>query len=31
MHNSWETAVGLDPGVNDAALDKDGDGVNNLA
>jgi hypothetical protein len=31
MHNSWETAVGLNPGVNDAALDKDGDGVNNLA
>jgi len=31
MHNSWETAVGLNPGVNDAAGDKDGDGVTNLA
>ncbi len=31
MHNSWETANGLNPGVNDAAGDPDADGFNNLA
>lgn len=31
MHNSWETANGLDPfNAADAALDKDGDGFTNL-
>ncbi len=30
MHNSWETANGLLPNVNEAALDKDGDGSSNL-
>lgn len=31
MHNSWETAFGLDPNVDDAAGDLDMDGFNNLA
>ena len=31
MHNSWETAFGLQPGVDDAATDSDGDGFSNLA
>ncbi|HKA39561.1 MAG TPA: choice-of-anchor Q domain-containing protein, partial [Burkholderiales bacterium] len=32
MHNSWETANGLNPNnAADAALDKDGDGASNLA
>lgn len=33
MHDSWETANGLNPnpGSNDAALDSDGDGFSNLA
>ena len=31
MHNSWETAFGLNPAVDDAAGDKDGDGQTNLA
>jgi hypothetical protein len=30
MHNSWETAMGLNPSVNDAAGDADGDGYSNL-
>jgi hypothetical protein len=30
MHNSWETANGLLPDVDDAALDKDNDTVSNL-
>jgi hypothetical protein len=30
MHNSWETAYGLNPNVNDAAGDADGDGYSNL-
>lgn len=31
MHNSWETAFGLNPDdPSDAAIDSDGDGVNNL-
>jgi hypothetical protein len=31
MHNSWETAFGLNPAVDDSAGDKDGDGQTNLA
>ena len=31
MHNSWETAVGLNPNLADALNDDDGDGFNNLA
>lgn len=30
MHNSWETANGLNPSVNDAAGDADGDGYSNI-
>jgi hypothetical protein len=30
MHNSWETVNGLDPTVDDAAGDKDGDAFTNL-
>jgi len=30
MHNSWETVNGLNLAVNDAALDKDNDGITNL-
>jgi hypothetical protein len=30
MHDSWETAYGLNPNVNDAAGDADGDGYSNL-
>jgi len=30
MHDSWETAKGLNPNVNDAAADADGDGYSNL-
>lgn len=30
MDDEWETANGLVVGTNDAALDKDGDGLNNL-
>jgi hypothetical protein len=30
MHNSWETAFGLKPGVDDAASDDDHDGFSNL-
>lgn len=30
MHNSWETVNGLNPGLNDAASDRDGDGQTNL-
>jgi hypothetical protein len=30
MHNSWETAMGLNPAVNDAAGDRDADGYTNL-
>lgn len=30
MPNSWEVFSGLNPNVNDAALDADGDGLNNL-
>jgi hypothetical protein len=30
MTDAWETAYGLDPLTNDAALDADGDGVTNL-
>jgi len=30
MHNSWETANVLEPGLDDAAGDKDGDGASNL-
>jgi len=30
MHNSWETAYGLNPNVNDAAGDADSDGYSNL-
>jgi uncharacterized repeat protein (TIGR01451 family) len=30
MHNSWETANGLLPSVDDAADDKDGDGASNI-
>ena len=30
MHDSWETANGLNPNVNDAASDADGDGFSNL-
>ena len=29
LPDDWEQAYGLDPGVNDAALDSDGDGVAN--
>ncbi len=29
--DDWEIAYGLNPAVNDAALDSDGDGVSNLA
>ena len=28
--DDWEIAHGLNPGVNDAALDRDGDGASNL-
>ena len=31
MHNSWETFYGLDPDVDDAAGNNDGDGSDNLA
>lgn len=31
MHNSWETAFGLNPSVDDRAGDADSDGFNNLA
>jgi hypothetical protein len=31
MHNSWETANGLNPNANDAAGDADADGYSNLA
>lgn len=31
MSNAYESANGLNPGVNDAALDSDGDGLANLA
>jgi hypothetical protein len=30
MHNSWETLNGLNPGLNDAASDKDGDLQTNI-
>lgn len=30
MPNAWERRMGLDPAVNDAALDADGDGLSNL-
>jgi hypothetical protein len=30
MHNSWETFHGLNPAVNDAAGDKDGDMITNI-
>lgn len=30
MHNSWETANGLNPNANDAAADSDSDGYTNL-
>lgn len=30
MHNSWETANGLNPNIADAALDNDVDGASNL-
>lgn len=30
MHDSWESAHGLNPSVNDAASDNDGDGYSNL-
>ena len=30
MHDSWETARGLDPSANDAGADADSDGSNNL-
>ncbi len=30
MSDGWEVAYGLDPIVNDASLDKDGDGLTNL-
>ena len=30
MPDAWEVTYGLNPGVNDAAGDKDGDGLNNL-
>ena len=31
MDDVWETAFGLDPAVADGGLDKDGDGITNLA
>jgi hypothetical protein len=31
MHNSWETFYGLDPQVDDSALDREPDGANYLA
>jgi hypothetical protein len=31
MHDSWESAFGLNPNLNDATLDPDSDGFNNLA
>ena len=31
LGDAWETANGLNPGVNDSALDRDGDGQSNLA
>lgn len=31
MHNSWETAFGLNPAAADASADADGDGRSNLA
>ena len=31
MGDAWETANGLNPAINDAAEDKDGDGMSNLA
>lgn len=30
MPNEWETARGLDPNLNDSALDRDGDGYTNI-
>lgn len=30
MHDSWETTYGLNPNLNDAAGDKDGDGQTNI-
>jgi uncharacterized repeat protein (TIGR01451 family) len=30
MHDSWEVVYGLNPNLNDASLDSDGDGVTNL-
>jgi len=30
MHNSWESAKGLNPNANDAAADNDNDGASNL-
>jgi hypothetical protein len=30
MHDSWESAFGLNPNLNDRSLDPDGDGANNL-
>ena len=31
MGDAWETANGLNPTVNDSALDRDGDGLTNIA
>ncbi len=31
MGDAWETANGLNPAVNDSALDRDGDGLTNIA
>ena len=31
MGDAWEAANGLNPSVNDSALDRDGDGQSNLA
>jgi PKD repeat protein len=31
MPDGWETSYGLDPGIDDASLDGDGDGLTNLA